>query len=103
MPWRCRISTSSGLDRQDRRYLETLIRVFRGGPTGAGALAATMSVALDTLEEEVEPFLLRCEFIVRTPQGRKATHLAYRHLGLAEPDPDLGGDYNSFGQRRLFE
>ena len=92
-----------GLDRQDRRYLETLIRVFRGGPTGAEALAATMSVAVDTLEEEVEPFLLRREFIIRTPRGRKATHLAYRHLGLTEPEPDLPTDLNLFDQRRLFE
>ena len=92
-----------GLDRQDRRYLETLIRVFRGGPTGAEALAATMSVAVDTLEEEVEPFLLRCEFIIRTPRGRKATHLAYRHLGLVEPEPDIASDLNLFDQRRLFE
>jgi len=92
-----------GLDRQDRRYLETLIRVFRGGPTGPGALAATMSVAVDTLEEEVEPFLLRRGFIMRTPRGRKATHLAYRHLGLAEPEPDLPTDLNLFDQRRLFE
>ena len=91
-----------GLDRQDRRYLETLIRVFRGGPTGAEALAATMSVAVDTLEEEVEPFLLRREFIVRTPRGRKATHRAYRHLGLAVPESE-SVDLNLFDQRRLFE
>ncbi len=90
-----------GLDRQDRRYLETLIRVFRGGPTGAEALAATMSVAVDTLEEEVEHYLLRREFIVRTPRGRKATHLAYRHLGLAEPEPEP--EINLLDQRRLFE
>ncbi len=79
-----------GLDRQDRRYIETLIRVFKGGPTGVEALAATMSVAVDTLTDEVEPYLLRREFIVRTPRGRRATHLAYRHLGMSEPDePDL--------------
>ncbi len=90
-----------GLDRQDRRYLETLIRVFRGGPTGAEALAATMSVSSDTLEEEVEPYLLRREFIIRTSRGRKATHLAYRHLGLAEPEAE-GPDFNLLDQRRLF-
>jgi len=90
-----------GLDRQDRRYLETLIRVFKGGPTGCEALAATMSISSDTLEEEVEPYLLRREFIVRTPRGRKATHLAYRHLGLAEPEPEP--EINLLDQRRLFE
>lgn len=90
-----------GLDRQDRRYLETLIRVFRGGPTGVEALAATMSVAVDTLEEEVEPFLLRREFIVRSPRGRRVTHRAYRHLGLDIPEPDSVLDL--FDQPRLFE
>src|SRR4051794_516599 len=59
-----------GMDKQDRRYLETLIRVFHGGPTGVEAMAATMNIAVDTLTDEVEPFLLRSEFIVRTPRGR---------------------------------
>jgi Holliday junction DNA helicase RuvB len=70
-----------GLDKQDRRYLETLIGVFEGGPTGVEALAATMSVPSDTLSDEVEPYLLREQFMVRTPRGRVATERAYRHLG----------------------
>jgi Holliday junction DNA helicase RuvB len=90
-----------GLDKQDRRYLETLLGVFRGGPTGVEALSATMCLAVDTLEEEVEPYLLRREFIVRTPRGRKATGRAYRHLGLPEPVAD---DLPLFDpQRRLFD
>jgi Holliday junction DNA helicase RuvB len=92
-----------GMDKQDRRYLETLIQVFRGGPTGCEALAATMSVAVDTLEDEVEPYLLRRHFIIRTPRGRKATHLAYRHLGMAEPEPEPEPEAPLFDQRRLFE
>ncbi len=64
---------AEGLDKQDRRYLETLIRVFKGGPTGVEALAATMNVAVDTLRDEVEPYLLRREFVVRSPRGRQAT------------------------------
>ena len=79
---------AEGMDKQDRRYLETLIRVFNGGPTGVEALAATMNVAVDTLTDEVEPYLLRREFIVRTPRGRRATAAAYRHLGLPEPAPE---------------
>lgn len=90
-----------GLDRQDRRYLETLVRVFHGGPTGVEALAATMCVAVDTLEEEVEPYLLRREFIVRTPRGRRVTHRAYRHLGLEVPEPS--SPFDLFDQPRLFE
>jgi Holliday junction DNA helicase RuvB len=91
----------AGLDKQDRRYLETLIRVFKGGPTGVEALAATMNVALDTLRDEVEPYLLRREFVVRTPRGRQVCSSAYRHLGLAEPAPEP--ELPLFEQRRLFE
>jgi Holliday junction DNA helicase RuvB len=93
---------TEGLDKQDRRYLETLINVFRGGPTGAEALSATMNVAVDTLTDEVEPYLLRRHFIVRTPRGRRATPAAYRLLGLAEPPPEPEGPLFD-PQRRLFE
>src|SRR5919197_512355 len=70
-----------GLDKQDRRYLEVLIDVFGGGPTGVEALAATMNLPADTLSDEVEPYLLREQFIVRTPRGRVATARAYEVLG----------------------
>lgn len=85
-----------GLDKLDRQYLETLIRVFNGGPAGLEALGHTMNVSADTLEDEIEPFLLRSELIVRTPRGRMARPAAYEHLDLPPPDQD-GGD-----QRRLF-
>ena len=71
---------AEGLDKQDRRYLETLIGVFEGGPTGVEALAATMNLAQDTLADEIEPYLLRAQFITRTPRGRVATMKAYQHL-----------------------
>ncbi len=71
-----------GLDRQDRRYLETMARVFGGGPVGVEALAHTMNIPPDTLVDEVEPFLLRSELIVRTPRGRRMTAKAHEHLGL---------------------
>jgi Holliday junction DNA helicase RuvB len=93
---------SEGMDKQDRRYLETLVNVFRGGPTGAEAIAATMNIAVDTLTDEVEPYLLRRHFIVRTPRGRRATQDAYRHLGL--PEPEVEPEPPLFDpQRRLFE
>src|SRR5205823_13773142 len=76
---------SEGLDKQDRRYLETLIGVFEGGPTGVEALAATMNVPVDTLSDEVEPYLLREQYIVRSPRGRLATARAYQHLGKTPP------------------
>jgi Holliday junction DNA helicase RuvB len=74
-----------GLERQDRRYIETLITVFTGGPAGIQALAHTMDVPPDTLEDEVEPFLLRCGFIQRTPRGRMVTAQALRHLDMQLP------------------
>ncbi len=79
-----------GLDKQDRRYLETLVGVFEGGPTGVEAIAATMNVPSDTLSDEVEPYLLREQFIVRTPRGRVATAKAFALLG--KEMPSRGGD-----------
>ncbi len=75
-----------GLDRQDRRYLEMLIRVCGGGPTGIETIAATMNTSSDTLEDEVEPFLLRSELILRTPRGRVATPAGFRHTGHEPPN-----------------
>jgi holliday junction DNA helicase RuvB len=77
-----------GLDLQDRKYLDTLIRFFGGGPTGIEAIAHTMNVAVDTLTDEVEPFLLRSELIMRSPRGRMATPAAFSHLNLAPPSGD---------------
>jgi Holliday junction DNA helicase RuvB len=77
-----------GLDKQDRRYLETLIDVFAGGPTGVEAIAATMNLPSDTLSDEVEPFLLREKFVVRTPRGRVATVKAFELLGREAPRPE---------------
>ncbi|GIW88723.1 MAG: Holliday junction ATP-dependent DNA helicase RuvB [Isosphaeraceae bacterium] len=92
---------TEGLDKQDRRYLDTLIRLFKGGPTGIDALSATLQIAVDTIEEEVEPYLLRRELIVRTPRGRKATPAAYTHLGLPQPEPEPS--LPPFDQPRLFD
>ena len=82
-----------GLDGFDRRYLETIQRVFAGGPVGIEAIAHTMSSATDTLEDDVEPFLLRCELVVRTPRGRRLTPRGEEHLGTM---PKIGP------QARLF-
>jgi Holliday junction DNA helicase RuvB len=88
---------AEGLDKQDRRYLETLVGVFEGGPTGVEALAATMNLPTDTLSDEVEPYLLRAQFIVRSPRGRVACPRAYQLLGKPmKSDP-------AEPQRQLFE
>ncbi len=75
-----------GLDKQDRGYLDTLMRVFLGGPAGLEAIAHTMNVSGDTLEDEVEPFLLRSELIVRTRRGRIATPKAFDHMKVKQPE-----------------
>src|SRR5262245_1803059 len=59
-----------GLDGQERKYLETIVRVFHGGPVGVEAVAHTMNLAADTLEDEIEPYLLRTGLVIRTPRGR---------------------------------
>lgn len=87
-----------GLDRQDRKYLETLIRVFAGGPAGVEAIAHTMNTAPDTLADEVEPYLLRTELVVRTPRGRVVTAKTYQHLNL----PVTADDNDPSRQRALF-
>ena len=77
-----------GLGPQERRYLETLIRVFGGGPAGIEAIAHTMNIAVDTLTDEIEPFLLRIEMVIRTPRGRMVTAKAFHHLQLPPPKDD---------------
>jgi Holliday junction DNA helicase RuvB len=71
-----------GLDEQDRTFLRTMIEVYEGGPVGIEAIAATMGEERDTLEDVIEPYLLQIAFVTRTRQGRRATKLAYEHLGL---------------------
>ena len=72
-----------GLDHNDRTLLLTLIQKFSGGPAGLDTLAAAIGEDAGTLEEVYEPYLLMNGLINRTPRGRTATELAYRHLGLS--------------------
>jgi len=85
-----------GLDGLDRKYLTTIARVFGGGPVGVEAVAHTMNVSADTLIDEVEPYLLRSELVVRTPRGRKLTPAGLNQIGLCPPS-DVPGQ-----QRDLF-
>jgi Holliday junction DNA helicase RuvB len=74
-----------GLDKNDRRYLECLIDVFGGGPTGVEAIAATLNIASDTLSDEIEPYLLREGYLIRTPRGRVATAKGFGVFGKSPP------------------
>ena len=84
---------AAGFDRLDRALLHTLIEKFDGGPTGLETLAAAVGEDKGTLEDVVEPFLIHQGFLARTPRGRIATPLCYRHLGRDLPETS--------GQRKL--
>jgi Holliday junction DNA helicase RuvB len=82
-----------GLDEMDKRLLETLLHKFDGGPVGINSLAVAAAEEAGTLEEVYEPFLIQEGYLKRTPQGRVATELAYKKLGLKpkKQQPDLFG------------
>lgn len=71
-----------GLDALDRRMLETIIKIYNGGPVGLETLSATVGEEAVTIEDVYEPYLMQLGFLARTPRGRQATRLAYEHLGL---------------------
>lgn len=75
-----------GLDRIDRSILQTIIRVFQGGPVGLNSISAATAEEMETIEDIYEPFLLRLGFIQRTPRGRVVTPAGYEHLGLTPPE-----------------
>ena len=72
---------SYGLDEMDRKLLLTISDKYGGGPVGVGTIAASVSEESDAIEEVYEPYLLQIGFLSRTPRGRVATELAYKHLG----------------------
>lgn len=74
-----------GLDQIDHKMLKAIIHHFRGGPVGLDTIAATVGEESQTIEDVYEPYLLQIGFLQRTPRGRMATSLAYRHLGIPEP------------------
>jgi Holliday junction DNA helicase RuvB len=79
---------SAGLDAMDRRYLSTIAMNYGGGPVGVETMAAALSEPRDAIEDIIEPFLIQCGYLQRTPRGRLLTSHAFRHLGLAEPARD---------------
>ncbi len=76
-----------GLDRLDRAFLRTIIEQYKGGPAGIAAIAATLTEDAETLEDVVEPYLLKRGFVVRTASGRKATPQAYAHMRASGAQP----------------
>src|SRR4030095_5956686 len=74
-----------GLDDMDARILKTIIEKFEGGPVGVATISAAIGEDASTLEEVYEPFLVQQGFLQRTPRGRVATPMAYRHFGYTPP------------------
>ena len=81
--------TKYGLDEIDMKILTTIIDKFNGGPVGIGTIATAIGEDAGTVEEVYEPFLIKEGFIKRTPRGREATPLAYKHLGRKIANGDI--------------
>ncbi len=75
-----------GLDQNDRNILLTIIDKFAGGPVGLDTLAASIGEDAGTIEDVYEPYLVKNNFIVRTPKGRIATDFAYEHFGRTKTE-----------------
>ena len=88
-----------GLDDMDARILRTIIEKFDGGPVGVNTIAAAIAEDPITIEEVYEPFLVQNGFLQRTPRGRTATAIAYRHFGYTPPSQSAGARE---GQPTLF-
>ncbi|PID97659.1 MAG: Holliday junction branch migration DNA helicase RuvB, partial [Actinomycetales bacterium] len=69
-------------DHLDRRLLNDIIKKFNGGPVGLDTMAAAIGEERGTIEDVLEPYLIQQGYLMRTPKGRVATDMAYRHLGL---------------------
>jgi holliday junction DNA helicase RuvB len=97
---------NAGLNAMDRRILETMFELFAGGPVGVEALAASIGMPRDTIEDVHEPFLLQRGFLVRTPRGRMTTARAAEHLQREDPHRRArgrrGGDDDGDDQSKLF-
>jgi Holliday junction DNA helicase RuvB len=81
-----------GFDLMDRKLLEAVLFKFSGGPVGLDNLAAAIGEERDTIEDVLEPYLIQQGYLQRTPRGRIATPIAYKHFGVAAPRTSPNGD-----------
>lgn len=79
----------NGLDEMDIRILLAIVDKFKGGPVGIATITTAVGEEAETIEEVYEPFLIQEGYLMRTPRGREATELAYKHLGKI-PKADRG-------------
>ena len=85
-----------GLDNNDRRMLDTMIKYYRGGPVGLETLAAAIGEEAVTIEDVYEPYLMQIGFLSRTPRGRCVTANAYEHLGYDVPSNTVSAQGSLF-------
>ncbi len=85
-----------GLDSLDKRFLDMLIKGYGGGPAGLETLASAIGEEAVTLEDVCEPYLMQLGFLSRTPRGRCATALAYKHMGYSLPQGKNGAQISMF-------
>lgn len=72
-----------GLDYSDRRYLKFIAENYNGGPVGIDTISAALSEERDVIEETIEPYLIQCGFVNKTPRGRVLSDKAFKHIGLS--------------------
>jgi Holliday junction DNA helicase RuvB len=84
-----------GLDELDRKYLKVIGEIYKGGPVGLEAIAATLGEDSGTLEDMVEPFLLQGGLVARTRKGRQLTHRGADHVGITWTGSESDGLFNN--------
>ena len=89
----------NGFEALDKLYLNTIIKHYNGGPVGVDTISVSLSEQIETIEDVIEPYLIQCGFIKRTPKGRVATNKAYSYLNLSSRYDD---NYNN-EERGLFD
>jgi len=90
-----------GLDSNDIRYIENIIKKFDGGPVGLDTIASVIGEDVDTVEDVIEPYLMQIGFINRTPRGRSVTPAAYKHVGI--PFSENKRTSNDDNQETIFD
>ncbi len=90
-----------GLDSNDIRYIENIIKKFGGGPVGLDTIASVIGEDVDTVEDVIEPYLMQIGFINRTPRGRSVTPAAYKHVGI--PFSENKRTSNDDNQETIFD
>src|SRR3954466_14416846 len=88
---------AAGLDLMDRKYLGLIAPSFGGGPVGIETMAAALSEPRDAIADIIEPYLIQCGYLQRTPRGRLLPSHAFRHLGISEPSRDAAAQFGLFG------